>query len=78
GGNVALIRDNDLIEIDIPARTIRVCVSDEELAARRAEEEARGNAAFSPKTRNRKISKALRAYAKMVASADKGGVRIVE
>ncbi|MBQ8723520.1 MAG: dihydroxy-acid dehydratase, partial [Opitutales bacterium] len=78
GGNVALIRDNDLIEIDIPARTIRVCVSDEELAARRAEEEARGNAAFTPKTRNRKISKALRAYAKMVASADKGGVRIVE
>lgn len=78
GGNVALIRDGDAIEIDIPARAIRVLVSDEELAARRREEEARGNAAFTPKTRSRKISKALRAYAKMVASADKGGVRVVD
>ena len=78
GGNVALLRDGDEIEIDIPARSIRVCVSDEELAARRREEEARGNAAFTPKKRSRSISKALRAYAKMVASADKGGVRVVD
>ena len=78
GGNVALLRDGDEIEIDIPARAIRVCVSDEELAARRREEESRGNAAFTPKKRSRSISKALRAYAKMVASADKGGVRVVD
>ena len=78
GGNVALLRDGDEIEIDIPARSIRVLLSDEELAARRREEESRGNAAFTPKKRSRSISKALRAYAKMVASADKGGVRVVD
>lgn len=77
GGNVALLRDDDVIEIDIPGRTIHACVTDEEFAARRREEEARGNAAFTPKARTRTVSKALQAYAKMVASADKGGVRVV-
>ena len=78
GGNIALLRDDDVIEIDIPARTIRAVISDEEMRSRRAAEEARGKDAFTPRTRKRKISKALRAYAKMVASADKGGVRIVD
>ena len=64
-----------MIEINIPERTVNVHLSDEELAARRAEEEARGKAAFTPKKRNRVISKALQAYASMVSSADKGGVR---
>ena len=77
GGNVALLRDDDVIEIDIPGRTIHACVTDEEFAARRREEEARGSAAFTPKARTRTVSKALQAYAKMVASADKGGVRVV-
>ncbi len=78
GGNIGLVRDGDIIAIDIPARTMSLEVSDEELAARRKEEEARGNAAFTPKKRSRTVSKALRAYASMVASADKGGVRVVD
>lgn len=78
GGNIGLVRDDDVIAIDIPARTISLEVSDEELAARRAAELARGKDAFKPKNRSRKISAALRAYASMVASADKGGVRIVD
>lgn len=75
GGNVGLLRDGDVIEINIPERTINVHLSNDELAARRAEEEARGKDAFTPKHRNRVISKALQAYASMVTSADKGGVR---
>lgn len=75
GGNIGLVRDGDIIDIDIPARTINVRVSDEILATRRAEEEARGKEAFTPRKRQRKISKALKAYAAMATSADKGGVR---
>ncbi len=75
GGNIGLIRDGDIIDIDIPARTINVSVSDEVLARRRAEEEARGKDAFTPRKRQRIISKALKAYAAMATSADKGGVR---
>ena len=67
GGNVGKIVDGDIIEIDIPARTINVRLSDEELAAR----------PMTPVTRDRQVSKALRAYAAMVSSADKGGVRII-
>ncbi|MCH5328382.1 MAG: dihydroxy-acid dehydratase [Coprobacter sp.] len=77
GGNIGLVRDGDVIDINIPERTINVRLSDEELAARRAGEEARGKAAFTPRDRDRSISKALRAYAAMVSSADKGGVRII-
>ena len=77
GGNIALIRDGDMIEIDIPKRTIQVALTDEELAARRREEEAQGRLAFRPKKRDRKVSAALRAYASMVLSADKGGAREV-
>lgn len=75
GGNIGLVHDGDLIEIDIPSRTIRVDVTDEELAQRRKAEEARGAEAFTPHHRQRNISKALRVYASMVTSADKGGVR---
>jgi dihydroxy-acid dehydratase len=78
GGNIALVQDGDLIEINIPARSINVLVSDEELAIRRKKEEARGAEAFKPKDRNRVISKALKAYASMVSSADKGAVRIID
>ena len=67
GGNVGKIVDGDIIEIDIPNRSINVKLSDEELAAR----------PMAPLTRDRKVSKALRAYASMVSSADKGGVRII-
>ena len=75
GGNVGLLRDGDIIDIDIPQRSINVILSDEELAARRAEEEAKGKDAFKPTKRNRVVSKALQAYASMVTSADRGGVR---
>lgn len=75
GGNIGLVQEGDTIVIDIPSRSISVKISDEELAARRAEEEKRGKAAFTPKTRQRVVSKALQAYASMVTSADKGGVR---
>ncbi|MBQ7389419.1 MAG: dihydroxy-acid dehydratase [Paludibacteraceae bacterium] len=68
GGNIGKIVDGDVIEIDIPNRSINVLLSDEELAAR----------AYRPMTRQRVVSKALRAYASMVSSADKGGIRIVE
>jgi len=78
GGNIALIRDGDSIEIDIPARTINLVLGDKELADRRLEEEARGKNAWKPKSRNREISKALRAYANLVSSADKGAVRLIE
>lgn len=75
GGNIGLVRDGDIIEIDIPTRTINVRLTDEELASRRKEEEAYGKDAFKPRNRDRKVSQALRAYASMVTSADKGGVR---
>ncbi len=78
GGNIALVQDGDLIEINIPARSINVLVSDDELATRRKAEEARGADAFKPKDRNRIVSKALKAYASMVSSADKGAVRLIE
>jgi dihydroxy-acid dehydratase len=76
GGAIGLVRDGDVIAIDIPARTIQVKVGGEELAARRREEAAKGSAAWKP-ARSRTVSKALQVYAAMVASADKGGVRII-
>jgi dihydroxy-acid dehydratase len=74
GGAIGLVKNGDCIEIDIPARTIRVKLSDEELALRRAAEEGKGEKAWKP-VRDRKVPKTLQAYAQMVASADKGGVR---
>ena len=67
GGNIGKIQDGDIIEIDIPARSINVKLTDEQLNARPQR----------PLTRDRKVSKALRAYAQSVSSADKGGVRII-
>lgn len=78
GGTIGLIEEGDLIEIDIPNRKIDVLVSSKELAKRRAVQEERGKAAWTPISRNRVISKALRAYAKLTSSADKGAVRIVD
>ena len=68
GGNIGKLVDGDIIEIDIPNRTINVKLTDEELNAR----------PMTPVTRDRVVSKSLRAYASMVSSADKGGVRIVD
>lgn len=78
GGNIGLVRDGDIIDIDIPNRTINVRLSDDVLAERRKEEEKRGRKAFTPPTRNRVVSKSLKAYAAMVSSADKGAIRIIE
>lgn len=75
GGNIGLIKDGDIIDIDISSRSINVRLSDEELEKRRQEEMSRGNQAFTTKRRQRKISKALKAYSMMVTSADKGGIR---
>ncbi len=73
GGNIGLVQDGDMIRIDIPNRTIDVLVSDEELATRRAAQDAAG---WKPaKERPRKVSAALKAYAKLVTAADKGAVR---
>ena len=68
GGNIGKIVDGDVIEIDIPNRSINVRLSDAELEAR----------PMAPVTRNRVVSKALKAYAAMVSSADKGGVRLID
>lgn len=76
GGAIGLVRDGDIIEIDIPNRSINVKLSDAELEKRREEELAKGAKAFTP-NRERYVSKALRAYASMVSSADLGGVRII-
>ena len=67
GGNVGKLRDGDIIDIDIPGRTINVRLTEEELAAR----------PMMPLTRQREVSTALKAYARMVSSADKGAVRIL-
>ncbi len=75
GGNIGLVRDGDIIDIDIPARSINVRLTGQELLARRKEQESRGKDAFAPLHRDRQISKALKAYASMVTSADRGGVR---
>ena len=68
GGNIGKIKDGDIIVIDIPSRSISVKLSDEELAARPQQ----------PLKRTRTVSKALRAYAQSVSSADKGGIRIID
>ena len=77
GGNIGLVRDGDIITIDIPSRSISVKLSDEQLAQRRSEELARGGKAFTAPKRQRSVSASLRAYASMVSSADKGARRIV-
>ena len=77
GGAIGLVEENDIIEIDIPNRTIHLAVTDGVLAHRRAAMEARGKAAWKPQSRERHVSPALRAYAAMSTSAAKGAVRDV-
>lgn len=77
GGEIGLVRDGDIIEIDIPNRTIQVKVTDEELAKRREEELKKGDKAFKPVNRDRIVPEALKAYAFMASSADQGAVRVV-
>lgn len=78
GGEIGLLKDNDVIEINIPERTVNVVLPPGELERRKQQEAARGNKAFTPASRNRMISKALQAYASMVTSADQGAVREVK
>ncbi|MEZ4497779.1 MAG: dihydroxy-acid dehydratase [Thermomicrobiales bacterium] len=75
GGAIGLVRDGDIIEIDIPNRTINLAISDDELASRRAEQDRIGWKPAEPRDRN--VTLALRAYAAFAASADKGAVRIL-
>jgi dihydroxy-acid dehydratase len=77
GGAIALVEDGDTIEIDIPARSIRLAVSDDELARRRKAMDARGASAWKPVGRERVVSAALQAYAALTTSADTGAVRDV-
>lgn len=74
-GEIALIEENDHIEIDIPNRTINLMVDDATLAQRKNKMNAKGKDAWKPKPRTRKVSQALRAYALMTTSADKGAIR---
>ena len=78
GGEIALIEDGDLIEISIPERKINLLISDEEMAKRKAAEQAKGKAAYRPAGRNRMVSKALKAYASLVSSADQGAIRLID
>ena len=78
GGEIGLVEDGDIIDIDIPERSINVRLDAGTLEARRKKEMERGPAAFTPPHRDRKVSKSLKAYASMVSSADKGAVRIIE
>ena len=77
GGAIGLVEEGDTIEIDIPKRSIRLAISDEELAARRAAMEAKGKVAWKPVDRDRQVSAALRAYAALATSASRGAVRDV-
>ncbi len=71
-GEIALIKDGDIIEIDIPNRSIHLAIGDEKMNQRRL------NTEYKPKNRNRKISNALKAYAYFAESADKGAIRVIK
>jgi dihydroxy-acid dehydratase len=77
GGTIGLVEEGDTIEIDIPARSIRLAVDDAEIQRRRAAMEARGTAAWQPTARARTVSQALQAYAALTTSAARGAVRDV-
>jgi dihydroxy-acid dehydratase len=77
GGEIGLLIDGDIIEINIPDRSVNVVLPQGELEKRHQKEAARGETAFTPISRNRQISTALKAYASMVTSADKGAIREV-
>lgn len=78
GGNIGLIKDGDIIEINIPERKINILVSEVELNERRKNELEKGTNAFNPQERKRIVSKSLQVYSKFVSSADKGAVRILD
>ena len=78
GGNIGLVRDGDTIVINIPERRMDLDVSAGELEKRKKEELLKGNLAYRPANRKREISKALKAYASLVSSADRGAVRLIE
>ena len=77
GGAIGLVEEGDSIEIDIPNRSIRVALTDDELSARRSSMEAKGSDAWKPLERKRVVSSALKAYAAMTTSASRGAVRDV-
>ena len=77
GGNIALVADGDMIDIDIPARSINVRLTEEQLAQRREQMLARGERAWTPEKRVRPVSQALQAYAALTTSAARGAVRDV-
>ena len=77
GGLIALVKDGDIIEIDIPSRSMKLQVSEKELDRRIAEEKRRGEHAFTPAERDRKVSLALQLYAQHATSADQGAVRML-
>lgn len=78
GGIIGLVQTGDLIIIDIPNRKIELRVSDEEIELRRQNELKRGKHSFTPPFRQRNVSNSLKAYAKLVSSADKGAIRIID
>ena len=78
GGAIGLVETGDLIKIDIPNRTINLDLSEQELAERRKNMEAKGDKAWKPENRDRYVSTALKAYASMTTSADKGAVRKID
>lgn len=78
GGNIGLVKDGDIIEIDIAARRIDLMVPKEELAERRKQEDAKETLGWNPVPRKRQVSKALKAYAAMVSSADQGAIRLID
>ena len=75
GGNIGLVENGDIINIHIPERRIEIAITDAELASRRAAMQAKGKAAWKPVSRERAVSYALKAYAMLATSADKGAVR---
>ena len=77
GGAIGLVEEGDIIDIDIPNRSINVRLSDEALTARRVAMDAKGKAAWKPVKRERQVSAALKAYAAMTTSAARGAVRDV-
>jgi dihydroxy-acid dehydratase len=77
GGEIALIEDGDIIEFDIAARKIHLRVSEQKLEKRKQKQLARGEKAYTPLHRNRNIPASLKAYARLVSSADQGAVRLI-
>jgi dihydroxy-acid dehydratase len=74
-GTIALVQEGDIVQIDVPRRVLHLAVSKAELAARRQAMEARGAGAWKPSARQRRVSRALEAYAAMATSASRGAVR---